>query len=88
MINRAAARLTRTVARWSPRRQRSTLTIIGLYYLTFFAPNSLVGWVGGFYQTMPTTTFWLLHAGFALGSGLCFVLFKFIVGHHLEANAR
>ena len=63
-------------------------TIIGLYYLAFFAANSLVGWVGGFYQTMPTTTFWLLHAGFAAGSGLCFVLFKFIVAHHLEPEAR
>ena len=62
-------------------------TIIGLYYLAFFAANSLVGWVGGFYETMPTTTFWLLHAGFAAGSGLCFLLFKFIVAHHLEAEA-
>ena len=62
-------------------------TIIGLYYLAFFAANSLVGWVGGFYETMPTTTFWLLHAGFAAGSGLCFVLFKFIVAHHLEPEA-
>ena len=49
--------------------------------------NSLVGWIGGFYETMPTTTFWLLHAGCALGSGLCFVAFKFIAGHHLEAEA-
>lgn len=63
-------------------------TVIGLYYLAFFAANSLVGWVGGFYETMPTTTFWLLHAGFAAGSGLCFVLFKFIVAHHLEAEAK
>ncbi len=37
---------------------------------------------------MPTTTFWLLHAGFALGSGVCFVLFKFIVSHHLEPEAK
>ncbi len=63
-------------------------TIIGLYYLAFFAANSLVGSVGGFYQTMPTTTFWLLHAGSALGSGLCFLLFKFIVAHHLEPEAE
>jgi proton-dependent oligopeptide transporter, POT family len=63
-------------------------TIIGLYYLAFFAANSLVGWVGGFYETMPTTTFWLLHAAFALGSGVCFLLFKFIVAHHLEAEAK
>jgi len=61
-------------------------TMIGLYYLAFFTANSLVGWVGGFYQTMPTTTFWLLHVGFAAGSGICFVLFKFVVGHYLEVE--
>jgi POT family proton-dependent oligopeptide transporter len=55
--------------------------------LAFFATNTLVGLIGGFYETISTTTFWLLHAGCALGSGLCFVLFKFIAGHHLEAEA-
>ena len=58
-------------------------TVIGLYYLAFFLANTLVGWIGGFYETMPTTNFWLLHAGLAAGSGLCFVLFKFLAGHHL-----
>ena len=62
-------------------------TIIGLYYLAFTAANSMVGWIGGFYETMPTTAFWLLHAAFALGSGLCFVVFKFVIGHHLEAES-
>ena len=61
-------------------------TIIGLYYLAFFCANSLVGYVGGFYQTMPTTAFWLLHAGFAAGSGLCFVIFKFVVSHRLTVE--
>jgi len=73
-------------ARYAPKAINAT--IIGLYYLAFFFANSIVGWVGGFYQTMPTTTFWLLHAGFAAGSGLCFVLFKFVVGHHLEVEAN
>jgi len=63
-------------------------TIIGLYYLAFFAANTMVGWVGGFYEKWPTTNFWLLHAAFAAGSGLCFLLFKFVVGHHLEAEAQ
>ncbi|MEO5754775.1 MAG: peptide MFS transporter [Chthoniobacterales bacterium] len=62
-------------------------TMIGLYYLAFFAANTLVGWVGGFYQTMATTNFWLLHAGFAAVSGLCFLVFKFIFGHHLSADS-
>ncbi len=62
-------------------------TIIGLYYLAFFAANSLVGWIGGFYETMPTTTFWLLHAGLAAGAGFCFLLFKIFVGHRLDPEA-
>ncbi len=61
-------------------------TVIGLYYLAFFAANSMVGWVGGFYESWPTTNFWLLHAAFAAASGLCFLIFKFIAGHHLEAE--
>ncbi len=61
-------------------------TIIGLYYLAFFFANTLVGWVGSFYQTMTTTNFWLLHAGFAAGAGLCFVIFKFVAGHYLEVE--
>jgi POT family proton-dependent oligopeptide transporter len=71
-------------AKYAPKAVNATL--IGLYFLAFFAGNSLVGWVGGFYQSMPTTSFWLMHAGFAAGSGLCFVLFKFIAGHHLQVQ--
>src|SRR6478672_9935309 len=59
-------------------------TIIGLYYLAFFAANSMVGKIGGFLETWPTTRFWLLHAAFAAGAGLCFVLFKFVAGNQLE----
>jgi POT family proton-dependent oligopeptide transporter len=55
-------------------------TVIGLYYLAFFAGNSLVGYVGGFLSTMPVTSFWLLHAGFAAVSGAVFVLFKVFMG--------
>ena len=62
-------------------------TVIGLYYLAFFAGNSLVGWVGGFLETMPATEFWLLHAGFAAGSGAVFVFFKLFAGRHF-ANSE
>jgi POT family proton-dependent oligopeptide transporter len=61
-------------------------TIIGLYYLAFFLANTMVGWVGGFLEKWPTTNFWLLHAAFALGSGLCFVIFKFVVQRHLTTD--
>jgi POT family proton-dependent oligopeptide transporter len=61
-------------------------TVIGLYYLAFFLGNTMVGWVGGYLEKWPTTNFWLLHASFALGSGLCFVLFKFVVQRHLTTE--
>jgi POT family proton-dependent oligopeptide transporter len=62
-------------------------TVIGLYYLAFFAANSMVGKIGGFLETWPTTNFWLLHAAFAAGSGLCFVIFKFVAGNYLKVEA-
>lgn len=58
-------------------------TVIGLYYLAFFAANSMVGWVGGLYESWPTTSFWLLHAGFAAASGAVFVLFKLFLARRL-----
>jgi POT family proton-dependent oligopeptide transporter len=57
-------------------------TVIGLYYLAFFAGNSMVGWIGGFLETMEASQFWLLHAGLAAGSGAVFVLFKLFAGRH------
>lgn len=63
-------------------------TILGLYFLAFFIGNSLVGWVGGFLETMPTTSFWLMHAGFAGFSGAVFVLFKVFMGRHLTKPAN
>lgn len=61
-------------------------TVIGLYYMAFFVGNSMVGWIGGWYETMPTTTFWLMHAGFAVVSGVCFILFKLIAGRLLASD--
>jgi POT family proton-dependent oligopeptide transporter len=58
-------------------------TILGLYYLAFFAGNTLVGWVGGLYERWPAPRFWLLHAGFAIVSGALFVLFKVFLSKRL-----
>ena len=58
-------------------------TVIGLYYLAFFAANALVGWVGGWFELMPTTNFWLMHAGFAAAAGAVFLLFKLFLSHRL-----
>ena len=68
-------------ARLAP--QAINATVIGIYYLAFFAGNSMVGWVGGLYESWPTTSFWLLHAGFAAGAGAVFVLFKLFLAKRL-----
>ena len=63
-------------------------TVIGLYYLAFFMANAIVGWVGGLYSSLPTTTFWLIHAASA-GVGLvAFAIFKIAVGSRMSAGPR
>jgi POT family proton-dependent oligopeptide transporter len=68
-------------ARLAPRAINAT--VIGLYYLAFFAANSMVGWIGGFLETMPATSFWLLHAGLAAAAGSVFLLFKLTLAPRL-----
>lgn len=60
-------------------------TVVGLYYLAFFSANALVGWIGGFYETMSTPQFWLLHAALSGGAGACFILFRMVMSRHLRA---
>jgi POT family proton-dependent oligopeptide transporter len=54
-------------------------TVIGLYYLAFFAANKIVGYIGGLYSSLPTTTFWLVHIASAAIGLVAFVLFKLIL---------
>jgi POT family proton-dependent oligopeptide transporter len=62
-------------------------TVIGLYYLAFFAANAVVGKVGGLYSSLPTTTFWLIHVASA-GIGLvAFAVFKLFIGKRFDQAA-
>ncbi|MCW1428594.1 peptide MFS transporter [Novosphingobium sp. JCM 18896] len=62
-------------------------TVLGIYYLAFFAANKIVGTVGGWYSSMPTTSFWLMHIG-AAGVGLiAFTVFKLLVAPKLLKEA-
>lgn len=61
-------------------------TVIGLYYLAFFLANAMVGWVGGFYSTLPTTTFWLIHVASAAFGLVAFIVFKLLVGRRMEST--
>jgi len=60
-------------------------TVIGLYYLSFFAANKMVGYVGGLYSSLPTPTFWLVHVASAAIGLVAFVLFKLLLSRHLVA---
>jgi POT family proton-dependent oligopeptide transporter len=59
-------------------------TVIGLYYLSFFVANKVVGYVGGFYSSMPTTTFWLIHVASAVVGLVAFVIFKMTIARRME----
>jgi len=65
-----------------------TATVIGLYYLAFFAANKTVGYVGGLYSSLPTTTFWLIHIASAAVGLAAFVVFKVVIGHRMERTPR
>ena len=51
--------------------------IMGVAFLTSFVSNYLGGVIGSYYEKMPATTFWLLHAGIAAaGAVLVFVFYR------------
>jgi POT family proton-dependent oligopeptide transporter len=64
-----------------------TATVIGLYYLAFFAANKIVGQIGGLYSSLPTTTFWLIHVASAVIGLVAFLLFRTFMGKRLAQPA-
>lgn len=72
-------------ARIAPRQIQAT--VVGMYSMSFFVANALVGWIGGWINTMPATSFWLMHAGFALGSGVVFLLLKLVLRNRLSGGS-
>ncbi len=58
-------------------------TVIGIFYLNFFIGNKIVGVVGGWYTSMPTSTFWLIHVAASATALVSFVAFKFMLAHRL-----
>lgn len=63
-------------------------TIIGIYYLAFFAANKLVGYIGGFLERMPATQFWLMHAALAGIAGVTFLIAGRLFGHLLAPGEK
>ncbi len=52
-------------------------TIMGVVFLSSFVSNYAAGWLGGYYEKMTPTHFWLLHAAISLaGAVLVWALYR------------
>jgi len=60
------------VSRAAPAKLNSTL--MGLAFMSLFIANTLVGWIGGFYEKMPPGQFWAMHAAISVAGGLLVAL--------------
>ena len=63
-------------------------TIVGIYYLAFFAANLIVGTVGGWYSSWDTVSFWLFHVATAAVGLAAFSLFKVLLAKRLMGDGR
>ena len=63
-------------------------TVIGIYYFAFVGANYVVGIVGGWYSTMPTPQFWLVHVASACIGLIAFVLFKLLLAKRLMEDGE
>src|SRR6266487_2101497 len=61
------------VSRAAPAKMNATL--MGLAFMSLFIANTLVGWIGGFYEKMIPAQFWAMHAAIAIVGGALVVLF-------------
>lgn len=62
-------------------------SIVGIYYLSFFATNLAVGKVGTLLETIPTPQFWLLHVASAVAALIFFVAFKLFLARRLMGGS-
>lgn len=67
---------------------RAAATMVSIYYLHLFAANLLVGWLGGLFETMPATRFWLLHAALVGAASVAMILFAQAFGRTLAPLAE
>lgn len=61
------------VSRAAPAKVNATL--MGLAFMSLFISNTLIGWIGGFYEKMSPAQFWAMHAAIAAAGGLLVMLF-------------
>lgn len=62
-------------------------TVVGIYYLAFVISNYVVGEIGGWYSSMDTASFWLVHVASAVIGLIAFMAFKLFYGRQIAAHS-
>lgn len=61
-------------------------TMMGLAYITFFFASIAIGRLGGFYEPLGPSMFWLMHAAIGAGGSLAVLLFGRMLTKALETD--
>ncbi|WP_156678277.1 peptide MFS transporter [Sphingomonas profundi] len=72
------------VAGAAPKRLVSTL--MGCAFLSLFVGNTVIGWIGGYYERMGHAAFWAMHAAIAATGAVLILLFGRRLGHVLSSR--
>ena len=72
------------VSRAAPAKTNATL--MGVAYMSLFVSNTLIGWLGGFYEQLGPVAFWAMHAAIAACGGLLIMLFGRRLSRALQAG--
>jgi POT family proton-dependent oligopeptide transporter len=60
-------------------------TLMGVVFLTLFISNIFVGWIGGMYEHVGPSTFWLIEASIAATGGVLALLLNKPLSRRLES---
>jgi proton-dependent oligopeptide transporter, POT family len=61
-------------------------TMMGVFYLHFFAASNLAGFLGGYLEKMPASQFWVMHAAMVGFAGIAVLVVRRCFGHMLHAR--
>jgi POT family proton-dependent oligopeptide transporter len=61
-------------------------TMMGVFYLHFFAASNLAGFLGGYLEKMPASQFWGMHAAMVGFAGIIVFIIRRFLGHMLHAR--
>jgi POT family proton-dependent oligopeptide transporter len=61
-------------------------TMMGLAYLTYFFTSIIIGRLGGFYEPLGPSAFWLMHAAIGAAGGIAVLLFGKMLTKALETR--